>query len=54
MKTPVTKLHLNPFDQGKDPKEVMEDLLKHSKPISRQQAQQRMKEAMDAQKKANS
>jgi hypothetical protein len=51
MKTPITELPLNPFDQGKDPKEVMKDLLKHSKPISRAQALQGMKEAVEAQKK---
>jgi len=53
MKTPVTELPLNPFAQGRDPKEVMDDLLKRSKPVSREEVMRRMKEAVDAQKKVS-
>jgi hypothetical protein len=51
MKIPVTELPLNPFQQGKNSKEVMTDLLKRSKPISREQALQGMRDAVEAQKR---
>jgi hypothetical protein len=51
MKTPVTEQDLNPFAQGRDPREVMDELLKRSKRITIEQLQQRMKEAVEAQKK---
>jgi len=53
MKTPVAEQPLNPFDQGKDPREVMKDLLKRSRPITKEQFQQRIKEIRDAQKKTS-
>jgi hypothetical protein len=50
MKNAVTEQPLNPFDQGRDPEEVMKDLLKRSKPITKEQLEQRIKEVIEAQK----
>ena len=51
MKSSALQMPPNPFDQGKDPKQVMRELLKKSKPISHEEAIRRMKEAGEAQKK---
>lgn len=48
----ATQLPPNPFDQDKDPGEVLHELLKRSKPLSHEEALRRMKEAAEAQKQA--
>jgi hypothetical protein len=51
MKSSTLQLPTNPFDQSRNPKEVMRELLKKSKSLSHEEAMQRMKEAAEAQRK---
>jgi hypothetical protein len=51
MKSSAVQLPANPFDQDEDPKEVMRELLKKSKPLTQEEAMRRMKEAAEAQNK---
>ena len=51
MKSSVIQIPPNPFDQGKEPKQVMRELLKKSKSLTHQEAQRRMAEAAQEQKR---
>lgn len=51
MKVSAVQLPVNPFDQDKDPKQVMRELLKKSKSLSHEEALRRMTEAAEAQRK---